>query len=192
MHRPLIRLAHGTSRAVLLIGPWAVKFPTYRWGWFGFLRGCLANQSEQQWSGYQAQPPTLPLNQVVRAAPGGVANVYRRAAPYTDEFDQDRDRPLFGIYGDAKAANVGWVDGVLKILDYDMYCTCWQQCAANGVYVTPEFEMVGSKIEEIAPDDVASTLSDLVDDWTYDRTLSPREIRAIAVASSVFIKALTP
>lgn len=182
-------IAHGTTRVVFLVGRWAVKVPRVKWGWRGFLRGSLANLSEQEWSRYEPSPPTCPPNPVLRAAPWGLANVYRRATPYTDDFDRDRDRPLFGIFGDAKAINLGWVDGRLVLLDYDMYCSCWKQCKDHGVYVTPEFELMSRTIDDDTISDVGATLSGLVADWAHDRTLSRREIEAVAAASSVFVRA---
>lgn len=107
-------LSRGITREVFLVGRWAVKIPKVRYGWRLFLVGLLANISETEWSGFVdgATPP----NPVVWSLPGGWLNVYRRASPFLGDADQVDVSP----FGDRKASNLGYVDGCLVVLDFDM------------------------------------------------------------------------
>lgn len=117
----------GITREVVLTRRWAFKIPTARYGVKGFMRGCLANLSEQDWSGYIDGGP-VPPNPVVRSLPWGLCNIYRTASEYTGPYDP----AMFGVYGDAKPEHLGVVDGSTVLLDYDMHCGCWLQCHLHG------------------------------------------------------------
>ncbi len=106
-------IRRGITREVFLVGRWALKIPTWRYGWEVFLRGLQANISEATWTNYA---DGAPCNPVVRKVPGGWLNVYRRAEPYTGDIDDVRWEP----YGDRKLDNVGVVDGRVVLIDYDM------------------------------------------------------------------------
>lgn len=77
----------GVTRIVLLIGPWALKFPRFGYGYAMGLRGLLCNMQERAiWSLGWAQ-----LCPVLWALPGGWLLVMRRARPLTDEEWADFD-----------------------------------------------------------------------------------------------------
>lgn len=110
---------------MLLVGPWAIKFPTLRGGtskklrsrFIWFCHGVLANETEVDWSG------TPGLNPVVRHF--GFVNVYRRARPVPDDFWKyhEIETPDWVPHGDEKPENVGIVGGHIVWIDYD-WCRC--------------------------------------------------------------------
>jgi len=42
-----VHCGYGATRIVLVTKRWAIKFPTWRYGWRSFLRGLLANMQER-------------------------------------------------------------------------------------------------------------------------------------------------
>lgn len=112
----------GISRTVFLVGPWAFKFPTARYGWAKFLAGLLANMQETTFS--RARWPEL--CPVLASVPGGFLVVMPRVRVMTDEEferfdylgfvwtpDGDRQVPV-----EAKSDSFGWLDGRVVAIDY--------------------------------------------------------------------------
>lgn len=118
---PLAELRRdGISRAVLLVGPWAIKIPKSRYGWPNFLRGLLANLQEARFS-RAGWPELCP---VVFALWGGWLIVQRRARHFTEEewdrFDAEAfcDRGDYVVPAEAKSSSFGWLDGRAVAVDY--------------------------------------------------------------------------
>lgn len=119
-------IRHGICRDVLLIGRWAIKVPTFRYGLTSFARGILANDSERSWSGMPGLCPVV-------WSLGGLVNIYPRCDPLPAiravEFDEDPtayaeiapDWPA----PDRKPDNLGVLDGRIVWLDYD---GSWNGC----------------------------------------------------------------
>lgn len=105
----------GATREVLLVGRWAVKFPSAR-GWRLFLHGLLGNMQEALWAPHGA-PDLCP---VVFACPGGWVIVMARAEPagdvYTPEMAALRARQH--DIPEPKASSYGWLDGRLVAVDF--------------------------------------------------------------------------
>ena len=109
-------IRHGTTRTVLLIGRWAIKFPSAV-EWRLFLQGLLGNLQERQfWT--TKWPELCP---VLFGCPGGWFLIMRRAIPLTREdyenfkgFDcEDRIVPV-----EMKLDSFGWIDGKIVAVDY--------------------------------------------------------------------------
>lgn len=109
-----LRIAHGMTRLVLLIGPVVIKVPRWRTG-YGWSYGLLANCHEAlRWR-------TLRHPQMARvlwSMPGGwllVARRYRRYADM-DRRAVEAALPFGGV--DTKPGNVALDGGRLVLLDY--------------------------------------------------------------------------
>lgn len=117
----------GITRTVLLVGRWAVKVPSlrsYNDGVAGVLwsisHGVQANLSERTWSGSDAGycPVLWSL--------AGLVNVYPRCAPVDPAAVIDYDAVAeWNCPTDRKPENLGWLDGRLVWVDYDM---SWNDC----------------------------------------------------------------
>jgi hypothetical protein len=120
-----VKIAHGVTRSVLLVGPYALKFPSVRYGWNKFLRGLLSNMCERQFKPLAAKYRLAP---VVFGVPGGWLTVQRRCEPLTAEqwsdllFLYDEGPPVgvdwHGFSCDFKRDNFGTIDGSVVLLDY--------------------------------------------------------------------------
>lgn len=143
-------LRSGVTRHVIITARYAFKFPNVRNGWPLFLRGILANLSEQEWGNYVES--TIPPNPVIHAAPLGFCNMYRRAQPFEERLDErvlDEDGNMvedpaldaldFTPWGDKKRSNIGIVGGRLVMIDYDM-----SACACLGRRCQPSPETISS------------------------------------------------
>jgi hypothetical protein len=117
----------GVTRTVILVGRYAVKVPTLRGvhpggprgRLAGVARGLLANQSEALWSTYE--PFQGLVAPVLRSWLGGLVQVYPRCVPVPDAFDLPAGAPVLDPSpGDSKPDNLGWLDGRLVWLDYEM------------------------------------------------------------------------
>ncbi|MES2323237.1 MAG: hypothetical protein V4633_13315 [Pseudomonadota bacterium] len=116
------RFAYGTTRTVLLVGKYAVKFPaTVEWRLF--LLGLLANMQERKFSRC-GWPELCP---VLFSLPGGWLVVMRRAKNLSyDEwmgFDAGElnafvNRPEYAVPAELKMDSFGWLDGKLVAVDY--------------------------------------------------------------------------
>ena len=110
-------LKKGTTRRVLLIGKYAIKFPRVN-RWKSFLRGVLANLDEMMW--YKNSPnewkqklcPSL-------FTLGGLFLISRRAEPIDLEDYQELD---LGYYDplplDCKICNFGKFENRIVLVDY--------------------------------------------------------------------------
>lgn len=121
--RALVRWAawhfNRVTRTVLLLGPFAFKFPRVDHGWPMFLRGLLCNTQEAQFSRC-ALPELCPVVWQIR---GGFLVVMRRARPLTDAEwaavpDDYAERPDYVIPVEMKRDSFGILDGRLVALDY--------------------------------------------------------------------------
>lgn len=114
-----MHIRRGVTRTVLLIGPWAIKFPSFRGNGKGLggriwsiCNGILANQEEVTWSAVDGVCP-------VRFSFLGLVNVYPRCEP-VNSFDGD-----YALIGadflpelDRKPENLGVLDGRIVWVDY--------------------------------------------------------------------------
>jgi hypothetical protein len=133
----------GLTRTVILIGPFAIKVPTFRYGLPMWCRGVLANQSEREWSSVDGVNPVL-------WSLWSLVNVYRRAQPVGPEWvGRKHDRydatrydaltPGFMPAGDRQPGNLGIVRGRVVWVDYD---SSWNgprcpTCAADNAVNRP-------------------------------------------------------
>lgn len=114
---------NGITRAVLLIGPYAIKFPRWRYGWFKYLCGLRSNMTERQFAPLSDEYFLAPT---IWAAWGGFMNVQRRCIPLTDDEWERIDVPeselklmeWHGMDCDFKRDNFGTLDGRIVLLDY--------------------------------------------------------------------------
>jgi hypothetical protein len=110
----------GVTRYVIMVGPWALKFPRINYGWAMFLRGLLGNMQEAVW-GRSGWPGICP---VVFAVPGGFLTVQRRVRVMTDEefaafdFKAFTRRKGYRIPTERKSDSFGWLDGQVVAIDY--------------------------------------------------------------------------
>lgn len=115
----------GYSRFVLLIGPYAIKVPYFRWGWFKVVSAVYMNLKEVQIYNYVARqhPEHLRyLCPVVRPLLGGLLLVMRRAETGLCEQDISTVYRLriraARLHADDKCENYGRIDGRIVKLDY--------------------------------------------------------------------------
>lgn len=105
----------GANRVVLLLGPFAVKFPRAS-NWQGLFYGCLNNMNEAQWSHRPGACPVLWI------APGGFVSIMRRAADLTEEefaaldVKAFRERNKLAVEG--KRDSFGKIGGKIVAVDY--------------------------------------------------------------------------
>lgn len=116
-----VRTDGGITRAVLLIGRYAIKAPRVRYGWDKFLLGLLSNMQEGRFSVLAKEFALAPT---VFSLPGGWLNIQRRCDPLTDaEWDEvearcGQDRNWGDMSCDFKRDNFGTIDGQIVLLDY--------------------------------------------------------------------------
>lgn len=124
--RKVHRVKDGVTRVVFLVGRYAIKIPTCRYGWRFFLRGLLSNLNERDtWSFSAADgwelygPPRCYLARVIWCAPGGFLMVMERADRMMTyaEFAGGVPEPMWRVE-DLKSDNVGVFAHGLKIVDY--------------------------------------------------------------------------
>lgn len=114
------RVERGITRTVLLTRRWAVKVPSLRsysrnlrgvmWS---ITRGIQANLSESEWSGTTGVCP-------VRWSWLGLVNVYPRCVQVSEHELIDWDAIGFLCPIDRKNSNVGWLNGRIVMIDYDV------------------------------------------------------------------------
>lgn len=106
----------GITRDVFLIGRYAIKVPTPRYGLWSLARGLLANQSEAAWTtdGNSNICPVL-------WSFYGIVNIYPRCdqSNVSQDVADALDGPLGCPPPDRKPENIGRLDGKLVWLDYD-------------------------------------------------------------------------
>lgn len=111
----------GTTRDVVLIGRWALKFPTVR-EWRLFLCGLLGNIQESRFSELQ-WPGVCP---VTFSLPLGFLVVMPRVRMMTDEEFQSFDWSGWlpdevGDLAESKPDSFGWLGERLVVIDYGGY-----------------------------------------------------------------------
>lgn len=116
---------NGITRAVLLIGPYAIKFPRWRYGWFKYLCGLRSNMIEWQ---FRDMADEYHLAPTIWHIPGGFMNVQRRCEPLSyeewlaiccDNYCHPMDHEWYGMQSiDFKHDNFGTIDGRVVLLDY--------------------------------------------------------------------------
>lgn len=106
---------HGVTRTVFLIGRYAVKVPTLRYGLDAWAWGIVSNTSEREWYSFEDwQGKVAP---VLRSWLGGLIQVYPRCEPFDPN---SMEYPLFVNFapGDKKPDNYGVLNGAVVCLDY--------------------------------------------------------------------------
>ena len=113
----MVERHEGTTRAVYLIGRWAVKVPRWRgerrWRSWRFAHAVVANLTEWQWRQVPGVVPALSLHF------GGLVAIYPRCDqwPHVCEPDYDAIGPEW-LPRDRKPHNVGLLNGEPVWLDY--------------------------------------------------------------------------
>jgi hypothetical protein len=122
----------GITRTVVLTRRYAIKLPSLRGGSRGprsFLwsltSGIQANLSEWEWSGMPGVCPVL-------FSAWGLVNVYPRCELLADDAVVDYDAIGFPYRTDNKPDNVGYLDGRLVWVDYDMSSENCPSCRSCG------------------------------------------------------------
>lgn len=113
----------GTTRVVVLISRFAVKFPKIdlrhrKYGRRIFLKGLLANLEEKFW--YKAYCNSDKVTKVYFTSLFGFVQVSQRAEPLTkEEYDCENMESLFKGYPlDNKIENFGKINGKIVLVDY--------------------------------------------------------------------------
>lgn len=115
-------LAYGTTRTVLLLGRYALKFPAMV-EWRLFLLGLLANMQERTFS-RTGWPELCP---VLFSLPGGWMVIMQRARVLTDEewlkLDSQEvhdfiNKQDYIVPVELKSDSFGWLNGKLVAVDY--------------------------------------------------------------------------
>lgn len=105
--------AYGTTRTTLLIGKWAIKYPSFV-QWNLFLQGLLGNMQERVFSGTK----DMMLCPVVWSMPGGFLNVMPRCDPITREQFFNIDTEAFPDMVEHKLDSYGMLHGNIVAVDY--------------------------------------------------------------------------
>lgn len=111
-----MKLTHGCTRTVLLLGRWAVKVPTCL-AWRLFIRGLIANMDERLW--WKTRDPRL--CPVLFSLPGGWLLVMRRADRICTDEDSIDYRAFAGLPMDPHPDNIGVIEGQLVLVDYGSF-----------------------------------------------------------------------
>jgi hypothetical protein len=112
------RWACGHNRLVLLVGRWALKFPTPVRNWRDFLYGLLnnINETHRSRSGNQALCPVL------WSVPGGFLVVMPRVRVFSEEEYTPEQARAFAeansVPGEHKADSYGLLNGRVVCVDY--------------------------------------------------------------------------
>lgn len=112
------RVTAGVSRTVFLVGRFAVKVPSGRWGVEFFLKGLLANLREREvWR--QQYAPDLALCPVLWCAPLGLVLVMPRCRILEEGELSDHDLADYAWWAELKSDSFGYLpDGRLVAVDY--------------------------------------------------------------------------
>lgn len=132
-----MHVRRGVTRTVFITKRWAIKVPSLRaysrlpgrglmWS---ITRGIQANLSEWEWrESTGVCPPRWTL--------AGLVSVYPRCKPAPEDLTRE-EYDAIGFTGptDKKPSNVGYWDGELVWIDYDM---SWNDCHEHPVLPVPE------------------------------------------------------
>lgn len=111
-----IKFRQGTTRYVVLVGRWAVKFPTFKYGYRNFLRGLLGNIDEAG----MGRGKDARLAPALFALPGGWLLVMPRCKPVSPrEFHDLVNMKSFDLLPvEDKRDSFGWYKGRIVAIDY--------------------------------------------------------------------------
>jgi len=112
-----MKFHHGATRGVFLVGPVAIKVPTFR-SWDGFLHGLLANRQERLFS-----PFLRDVAPVRFSDPVGLLVVMDRCDPLPAPLSEDEMRRVCNgadsvIPAELKQSSFGMLHGRIVALDY--------------------------------------------------------------------------
>lgn len=115
------KISHGTTRTVVLLWRWALKFPSTV-EWRLFLQGLLANMQETKFSEMK-MPELCP---VLWSLPGGFLVVMPRVKILSREEFDETDLETFVkneggscvLPAEIKMDSFGWLNGCLVAVDY--------------------------------------------------------------------------
>jgi hypothetical protein len=110
-----MKLRHGITRSVLLVGRLAIKVPTMRHGWQSFIKGMLANDQEAFWWSETRNPLLCP---VLWSAPLGLVTVQRRVDRVATEDDPIDLDAFQHLPQDNKPCNFGFLGERMVKIDY--------------------------------------------------------------------------
>lgn len=119
-----MKLIHGRTRSVILIGKYAIKLP-YLKSWPYFVRGLLDNMFEKSYNRF----PSEFLAPLLFSLPGGFLNVYPRCSVITDPKDpqlwklfknlyEEDNEYILNIIEVAEPSNFGYYQGRIVAIDY--------------------------------------------------------------------------
>lgn len=124
-----MKIKHGTTRIVFLIGKYAIKIPNIR-NWSLFLHGLLGNMQESEFSKIKG----LPLCPVILSGVGGLfiimpkVDVKSTSDPdrfyYLDKFNnlldnlKDDDKRVIESIVEKKVDSIGFLNGKIVAVDY--------------------------------------------------------------------------
>lgn len=114
-----MKFASGITRAVVLIGPYAFKFPNPRNGWRNLLNGLLSNMNEKLFSNITIQGQ-VKVARTIWALPGGFMNMQERAEPLNnDQWLTLLDQSAWVDHDyDFKRDNFGTIKGRIVMIDF--------------------------------------------------------------------------
>ena len=120
IYNPYFNFAYGLTRMVFIVGPYAIKIPSFYGGggWWYFLKGLLANMQEYEWSTlYNNEKKLCP---VLWACPGGWLSIMQRVDRVCNDDDEIKMSFMsnYPYFKDFKSENFGILDGRLVAIDY--------------------------------------------------------------------------
>lgn len=116
--KPFIKVCkNGVTRLVILIGPYAFKFPRFDLSWKMGLHGLLSNMQEAAFS--KIKNPKTKYCPTLFSIPGGFMNVQQRAKPLSDKQWNNLSCLTFkGYIHEMKRDGFGVIGRKVVILDY--------------------------------------------------------------------------
>lgn len=114
-----MKIEHGITRSVLLIGPLAFKFPSVKNGHKMFLEGMLANWKEREFYRVGNDYYKGLLAKSFFCSWLGLVSIQERVTINTDVIDSEKAKWFNGVSTDLKPMNFGYnKNGHLVSLDY--------------------------------------------------------------------------
>ena len=116
----MIELKYGTTRIVLLLGKYAIKFPAVN-SWQNFLLGMVSNINESRLSKVVQLPGFPRFCPVLFSFPGGLFNVMPRTKPIDREsfFNMDMSWCMENGPIENKLDSFGMLGGEVVAVDYN-------------------------------------------------------------------------
>ncbi len=107
-----VSILNGATRTVVLVGRYAFKLPSLRYGWRPFLRGLIANGIERDWWRSETNEGLCPI---LFALPLGFLVVMPRCEPVTnltdDLYQEFVNRDGYVLPVENKEDSFGWLGG---------------------------------------------------------------------------------